>query len=83
MTLSSNSTASLQSSQPVHHHVNGHHSAYRGSQQAPATTHHKAPAVTSDSSLRAPDIPLTGDAEADADILAFLKARQNAIQLGE
>lgn len=83
MTLSSNSTASLQSSKPVHHHVNGHHSAYRGSQQAPATTHHKTPAVTSDSSLRAPDIPLTGDAEADADILAFLKARQNAIQLGE
>jgi len=29
------------------------------------------------------EIPLTGDAEADADIMAFVKARQAAMELGK
>ena len=28
------------------------------------------------------DIPLTGDAQADADILAFIKARQTVLKQG-
>lgn len=81
--INSLSSASLQSTKHVS--SNGHHStytpnqtAYRAAQRAPA----QGAPVTSDTSLsRAPDIPLTGDAEADADIMAFLKARQNAMQL--
>ena len=99
MTMSSQSLVSLQSSQPVasaaatSHKLNGysssssnypHHNqtAYRAS-----SSHLQTPVTVTDSSsyaaVRAPDLPLTGAAEADADILAFLKARQNAIQLGE
>ena len=98
MTMSSQSTVSLQSSQPVasaaaSHKLNGYSSSssnyphYNQTAYRASSSHLQTPVTVTDSSsyaaVRAPDIPLTGDAEADADILAFLKARQNAIQLGE
>ena len=76
----SNSNSTPLSSDSNYPHYN--QTAYRTS-SSPLQT----PVTVTDSSsyaaVRPPDIPLTGDAEADADILAFLKARQNAIQLGE
>ena len=38
--------------------------------------------VHSSSTEASGSIPLTGDAQADADIMAFLKARQNVIKAG-
>ena len=51
----------------------------------PANTSHTQVPVAPDTltqQVPAANIQLTGDAEADADIMAFLKARQNAMQLG-
>lgn len=52
------------------------------SQVTPAGPSHQSHVSPATQQASAADIPLTGDAEVDADIMAFLKAR-NAVQLGE
>ncbi|XP_041351930.1 kinesin-like protein KIF6 [Gigantopelta aegis] len=57
----------------VHHHGSGETSGY-SSQGSVETLHSEKPRS------ECGDIPLTGDAKADADIMAFVKARQNLLK---
>ncbi|KAI8478470.1 hypothetical protein Bbelb_438030, partial [Branchiostoma belcheri] len=61
------------------HHGNRRHSSHSDS----SSSHGRVPRhreVLEDSRSAAPAIPLTGDARADADIMAFFKARQKILQ---
>eukprot|EP00058_Branchiostoma_floridae_P019076 XP_002604565.1 hypothetical protein BRAFLDRAFT_122350 [Branchiostoma floridae] len=62
----------------------GHHGDRRLSSHSDSSgSHGRVPRhreVLEDSRLAAPAIPLTGDARADADIMAFFKARQKILQ---